>query len=149
MLKVVNQKTFFGKVESCVVSEDNVIVLCFLCEKIRDNKDAKEVKMAFDIVPMAIVISPKSVSSTADFASLRTNDEISLVAKRWEDDDITYEVRNITLQQKYQDPAVYVGGKASDKLSSEPHSMNDRLIPANIPAKNPENVPRFGRDHMV
>ena len=124
-----------------MIDEDKVIVLCFLCEKIRDNKAAEEVKMAFDTVPMAIVISPNSAGDIADFASLRAEDEISLIVKKWEDDDITYDVRNITLQQKYQDPAVYVGGKASDKLSSEPHSLKDRMCTvADIPQKNSGGV---------
>lgn len=156
MLQIVSQKTFFGTVESCVIDDDRVVVLCFLCEKIRDNKEAKEVQMAFNTVPMAIIISPKQANSVADFATLRAKDKISLLAKKWEDGDITYEVRNLTLQQKYQDPAVYLGCKANQKLSEDPRSVNDRLIPATyldqdrVTAARGHQGPNapYGREHM-
>ena len=133
MLEIVSQKTFFGTVESCVIDEDEVVVLCFICEKIRDNKSAEEVKMAFDNVPMAIIVQHRQTSDFVSFATLRAGDKVALTAKRWADDDVTYEVKNLTLQQKYQDPAVYVGGKADERLNERPHSVTERLIPATLP----------------
>lgn len=134
MKNIVDQKTFSGTVESCAIAEDQVIVLCFICEKIRDNKRAEEVKMAFERIPMAIVISPEQAESRVGFVSLRAGDKLSLFVKKFDDKSITYDVSNLTLRQKYQDPTVYVGGEASARLDDDPHSENERLVPATLPS---------------
>ena len=133
-MNIVDQKTFLGTVESCAIDEDQVAVLCFICEKIRDNKTAKEVKMVYDRIPMAIIVSPQQSANYVDFVTLRAGDKVSLVVKKWDNKNVTYEAKNLTLRQKYQDPVAYVGGRVDPRLDDDPHSENERLVPAVFPS---------------
>ena len=129
-------KIFFGTVESCAIDEsENVAVLCFICEKIRDPKSFKDEDLSQSPIPMAAIIYFDSYSEKTcklPLLSLRTNDRVSVKISR-QGAHVSYDICNLTLKQKYQDANMYIGAGPSRMLSPEPHTMSEKIVPAVFP----------------